>query len=137
MEIYARVADHLRQPLYQWWVPLYRATRALMAGRMDEAEQHNAQTAAVAERAGSDNGRFLASVQRVGLLLERGDREQAQRVQRSVNADALSGNEDPTYARAMDLATTAFLGEEPEAGAALRRIDEERLADQLPKDSEW
>jgi hypothetical protein len=35
----ARLAAELRQPMYQWWTPMFRAMRALLEGRASDAER--------------------------------------------------------------------------------------------------
>ncbi len=39
IEAFAAGADHLRQPLYLWHASVWRAMRALLAGRLEEAER--------------------------------------------------------------------------------------------------
>jgi len=39
IEAFARLASELRQPTYQWWTPMLRAMRALLEGRLAEAER--------------------------------------------------------------------------------------------------
>jgi tetratricopeptide (TPR) repeat protein len=50
IETIARLADELRQPLYQWWTPMFRAMRALLEGRLDEAERCAEAGAAIGQR---------------------------------------------------------------------------------------
>ena len=38
LAVHARLADELRDPLHLWYVPLFAAARALLQGRLDEAE---------------------------------------------------------------------------------------------------
>ena len=57
---YARAADQLRQPLYSWYVPVWRGMRALMSGDIAEAERRADEAEAIGHRAGSDNARLLA-----------------------------------------------------------------------------
>ena len=39
LEDYERLADHLRQPYFQWWAAIVRAMRALLEGRFDEGRR--------------------------------------------------------------------------------------------------
>jgi DNA-binding SARP family transcriptional activator len=39
IEAFAELAEQLRQPLYEWQVAVWRAMRALLAGRVEEAER--------------------------------------------------------------------------------------------------
>ena len=60
---FSLVADRLRQPLYRWYVPLWRGMRALMRRDLDEA----ARQCAIAEETGalahSDNAGMLTFTQ--------------------------------------------------------------------------
>jgi hypothetical protein len=60
------------QPLYAWYPPLWRSARALMDGRVEEAERLLDRAAAAGERAGSDNARLLVGVARWLSLLAAG-----------------------------------------------------------------
>ena len=68
----ARAAE-LRHPLYKWYVPLWKATRAARRAvlRVDAA---NLEAATIGERAGSSNAVLLCDTQRWCLLVETGDR---------------------------------------------------------------
>lgn len=60
---FARVADVLRDPLYRWYVPLWRGMRELMRGRIAESAAASAEAAALGELAGSGNARMLVTTQ--------------------------------------------------------------------------
>ena len=51
IEAYAGVAEELRQPLYLWFTPFFRATRALMEGRFEDCERLAQQALAIGRRA--------------------------------------------------------------------------------------
>jgi hypothetical protein len=55
IEAFARKAENLRQPLYLWYVPLWRAMRAIMQGRLDDAERYLDRAVATGKRASSRN----------------------------------------------------------------------------------
>lgn len=46
VENFARTAEALRQPLYLWYVPLWRGMRALMEGRLADCERHQVEAEA-------------------------------------------------------------------------------------------
>lgn len=58
---YARVADRLRQPLYGFYVPLWRGMRALTYGRLDEVAMFVAETTSIGASASSVNSEFLSA----------------------------------------------------------------------------
>jgi hypothetical protein len=58
---YARVAARLRQPLYAFYVPLWRGCRALTYGRLDEVARYVAEAATVGAAASSVNAEFLSA----------------------------------------------------------------------------
>ncbi len=60
IEAYARLAEVLRQPISQWYVPLFRGARALMEGRYRDAERLARQALDMGERAHSTNARMMA-----------------------------------------------------------------------------
>jgi tetratricopeptide (TPR) repeat protein len=60
IEAYARLAEVLRQPLSQWYVPLWRGARALMEGRFEESERLARQALEMGKRAHSQNAQMMA-----------------------------------------------------------------------------
>jgi tetratricopeptide (TPR) repeat protein len=60
IETYARLAEVLRQPISQWYVPLFRGARALMEGRFEDSERLARQALEMGERAQSTNSRMMA-----------------------------------------------------------------------------
>jgi len=73
IEAFERVAGALRQGLYQWYAPLWRATRRLMEGRLAEAERLVAEAMSIGEAAGSANAFLLGGVFRAFLSAQRFD----------------------------------------------------------------
>lgn len=80
IEVYGRLAEHLRQPLYLWYVPHFRAMRAMMNGRLGDADLLLQESSHLATRLSSGNAGMLVAVQRAGLAFERGDLPTAKRV---------------------------------------------------------
>ncbi len=60
IETYARLSEVIRQPLSQWYVPLFRGARALLEGRFKDSERLAAQALEMGERAHSMNARMMA-----------------------------------------------------------------------------
>lgn len=81
---YARRAQSLRQPLFSWYVPLWRGMRALMAGRLAEAETRTGEAEAQGRQAHSANASMLAASQRISIALERGRPKEAEHHLRSL-----------------------------------------------------
>jgi len=63
IERFAHIADQLRQPLYRWYVPLWRGMRALMRGEVDAAARHCAAAEEIGALAHSANARMLTFTQ--------------------------------------------------------------------------
>jgi AAA ATPase domain len=61
LSAYATVADRLRQPLYSFYVPLWRGMRALSYGRLDEVAMFVAETTSIGAAANSVNSEFLSA----------------------------------------------------------------------------
>ena len=70
---FAQVADALRQPTYQWYANLWRATRAIAAGNVAEYHTSAADAERLGRAAGSVNCDILTMAQRWFALLELGD----------------------------------------------------------------
>lgn len=64
MRSYETISDRLRQPLYSWFVPLWRGLRAHLAGDVAQVEACAAEAARIGALADSDNAEMLALVQR-------------------------------------------------------------------------
>ena len=60
---YERLADEVGLPHYRWYVPLWRATLAFLAGRWDEGSALTAQAEALGRRAADPNAPLHAGVQ--------------------------------------------------------------------------
>ncbi|HYY23740.1 MAG TPA: hypothetical protein VE780_17890, partial [Thermoleophilaceae bacterium] len=64
IEAYARLAGLVRQPLYGWYVPLWRGARALMQGDLARSRKLADQASAVGAQAQSENAAILADALR-------------------------------------------------------------------------
>ncbi len=62
-----RLAAVLRLPAYDWYVPLWRATLALLAGRAEEARRLTDEGDRIGRAAHDDNAKLLFEVQRVAI----------------------------------------------------------------------
>ncbi len=64
---HARLAAELRLLAYDWYVPMWKAALALLANRLEEAEQLSEEGARIGRRAQDDNAELLFEVQRNGI----------------------------------------------------------------------
>lgn len=69
IEAFARTAEALRQPLFLWYAPMWRAMRALMQGRLADVERLQAEAARIAARAPSENAHCSQGERRCGWRL--------------------------------------------------------------------
>jgi hypothetical protein len=129
---YETAVRPLRRPLYAWYPPLWRGTRALMEGRYDDCAAALDEVEELGRRAGSGNAGLLATTQRWCLYAETGDVAGLERVREAARTlEAYSG----LWPRV----TLALLA------AQFGRLDEaaQRLAAVTPRlpgavrDSEW
>jgi DNA-binding SARP family transcriptional activator len=70
LERYADATARLGLPAWSWYVPLWRACRAAMAGRYAEAEALGREAAAIGARAGDANAGRDVWMQRTAMLFE-------------------------------------------------------------------
>jgi DNA-binding SARP family transcriptional activator len=62
-----RLAAELRLPAYAWYVPLWRAALALLAGDVEEASRLSAEGERIGRAAHDDNAKLLFEVQRIAI----------------------------------------------------------------------
>ncbi|HET6167199.1 MAG TPA: AAA family ATPase [Marmoricola sp.] len=72
---FARIADTLHQPLYSWYVPLWRGYFAQLAGDLDEVARCAAEAGRIGRLVGSHNAFALSMTQQMWLDIERVDVE--------------------------------------------------------------
>lgn len=126
---FAALSNVLGQPLYGWYVPLWRGMRALMEGRLTDCRRLLDDAAAIG--AGSHNAHLLIATQRWCLLSETGDGEAV-----AALAEGLDLDEEPGVWAGVALALMA--AEAGRLSDARVRLDSAapRLAG-APRDSEW
>jgi tetratricopeptide (TPR) repeat protein len=67
-----RLAGDLRLPAYAWYVPLWRATLALLAERVEEARRLSEEGARIGRAARDDNAALLFETQRLAINMAGG-----------------------------------------------------------------
>ncbi|MET8101339.1 AAA family ATPase [Streptomyces sp. NPDC005236] len=128
---YDSAARRLRQPLYAWYVPLWRGTRALMEGRYDDCAAALAEVEALGGAAGSPNATLLAQTQRWCLYSATGDRDQLQLLRDRAPLERMPG----VWPRVTLALLAAQLGCHEEASRRLSGVMPSLV--RAPRDSEW
>ena len=132
---FAAVAEALGQPLYRWYVPLFRGMQAMLRGDLDEADQLCERAAALGLEAGSDNARMLSATLAAAIDMERGHFLELAAVYETSLAEEPWLRELPIALAMAPLLDIAH-GRHDEARARLHRFAEERFAS-VPLDSEY
>ncbi len=122
----------VRQPLYAWYPPLWRAARARAAGQDGDAAALLDEAAAAGERAGSGNAGMLVHVARWLALVADGERDAQYRLMTEVAAELGYSGTDYEVSKALCAASAGHLDA---ARAALDRLSEPMRVS--PIDSEW
>jgi len=134
IEAFARLADEIKQPLYSWYVSLWRGMQALLEGRFDDALTWADDAESVGARAHSTNAPMLAAVLRLMTLVQSGRPGEAR------EATAVLFRLMPalaqTYHDLFDAWFSARSGEIERGRAAFDRLAP-NLDDTVEKDSEW
>jgi hypothetical protein len=129
---YEMAVRPLRRPLYAWYVPLWRGTRALMEGRYDDCAAALDEVDELGRRSGSGNAELLAVTQRWCLYVDRGDAAGLERIRKEASLLERSPLLWPRVTLALVAAQSGRLDE------AARRLS--AVAPRLggaPRDSEW
>ena len=132
---FAAVADALGQPLYRWYVPLFRGMQALLRGDLEAADRLCAEAAGLGQDAGSDNARMLSATQAAAIAVERGEFLGLVGIFEAALQEQPWMRELP-IAIAMAPLIDVGRGREAEARAKLHALAAERFA-RIPVDSEW
>jgi DNA-binding SARP family transcriptional activator len=133
VDAYEGVADALGLPHYRWWVPLWRATLALIAGRGEEAEALGREALALGHRAEDPNAELFVGIQRAWGAL---DPDAFTEADRAYVARSMAASPAP-WAWMTGLAwIDAVLGREGEARELVDRLTRDDLA-ALPLDANW
>lgn len=131
MRTFGRIAEALRQPLYSWFVPLWRGYLAALRGDLDEVAQYADEAGRIGGLVGSHNAFALWMTQLMWVNIERGD------------LAALRGYVDRMSAEVPEMMPTeqSIFSMFPGQPDHVRRAFLPHLADaleELPKDdSEW
>jgi hypothetical protein len=130
---FERTAALLDDPLYSWYVPLWRAMRAFGAGRLDDALVLATEARRIGTRAGSENARVLPLVVELYVALALGDHDALRRLSGLLVGDMASlllANGTP-----MLLWVDVLFGATDAAARLRRLVDDVDRA--LAVDAEW
>jgi class 3 adenylate cyclase len=131
IEAFARLAKELRLPHYLGWATLFRATRAMLEGQLDEAERLNHEALALVERAQEP---LLAQVHRYQILNLRRVQGRLEEVEADLKEEAEAF---PTPWFEMNLVCLlSETGRKAEARAEFEPLAAADFAD-LPRDGQW
>src|SRR5262249_34490634 len=130
---YERVATQLGDPLYSWYVPLWRATRAYAQGRLEEARGLVLEARGVGERANSVNASMLGVVHSALVALDGRDPDEIERTWSAFGVLDRFAEPSVLVFRAL---VDARLGARTRARNTLERLGPEILQ-LIPLDQEW
>ena len=129
---HARLAAALRLPAYDWYVPMWRATLAVLADRLDDALRLSEEGARIGRSAHDDNAELLFEVQRnfIDGASGRMSDEAYDRIRRRAERSPAGG-----AWRAFLLARTLLRGD---ADGVARAVEGEATAlAAAPRDANW
>ncbi len=132
IEAFAAGAERLRQPLYRWNAAMWRGMRALLAGRIEEADELAAQALAIGSTAETVTAPQYYAIQLLAIR-----REQARMAELEVPARQMVASQPHRPAWRAALATLLWeTGRLDEARAELDRLAAEDFTD-IPEDGDW
>ena len=132
LAVHARLADELRDPLHLWFVPLYQANRAMLEGRMADAERLAAEAFATGRGVQAQNAAQLYAVQLFALRMMQG---RLSEVEQSLEEFARRYPAAPVW-RAAAAFASAVVGRTEHARRAFEALSVGGLAE-VPRDGEW
>jgi len=132
LAVHARLAEELRDPLHLWYVPLFHATRALLEGRLADAERFAGEAFAVGRRTQAQNAAQLYATQLFALRAEQG---RLSEVEGSLEEFGRRYPAAPVW-RAAAAFSLSVLGRTEDARRAFEAMTGGRVAE-VPRDGEW
>jgi len=132
LAVHARLAEELRDPLHLWHVPLFNATRAMLEGRLRDAERFAAEAFAVGRRAQAQNAAQLYATQLFALRAEQG---RLSELEPSLEEFGRRYPAAPIW-RAASAFSLSVLGRTEDARRAFEAMTGGHVA-QVPRDGDW
>lgn len=130
--MFSASADAIREPLYRWYVPLWRGMRALMSGRVEESTALCAEADTLGAMAGSVNAAMLTLTQRWVRLRVEGRLTEAAEL---LDDYALEVFGELAGTLAVSALSRLQLGDADGARTRLREMVAD--LDRIPLDAEW
>ena len=132
IEAFARLVAVIRQPLYAWFVPLWRGMRALARGQVAACQSLLEQATRLGAEAHSDNAWILTESLHWYLARESGDVETPLRMMDGVLA------QEPVLGAQLRVSATLMIADAGRHAEARARLDADAAAIRaVPVDSEW
>ncbi len=132
LAVHARLAEELRDPLHLWYVPLFNATRALLEGRLADAEVFAGEAFAVGRRTQAQNAAQLYATQ---LFVLRAEQGRLSEVEQSLEEFGRRYPAAPVW-RAAAAFSLSVLGRTEDARRAFEAMAGGHVAE-VPRDGEW
>lgn len=132
LAVHARLAAEQRDPLHLWYVPLFQASRALLEGRLADAERLALTAFEVGRGTQPQNAAQLYAVQLLGLRTEQGRLEE---VDQSLAEFGRRYPAVPVWRAAATFAN-AMLGRTDDARRAFEGLCAGEMAE-IPRDADW
>ena len=133
---YAFAAATIGDALYDWWVPLWRGTRAHADGRFDDARELRADARERGLEGGSSNADVLWLIARLFQALDEGDAAALDATWWELTERHPGLFHQTEAVAGIRAFAAARFGDAPLCRAALESAGPEAL-DRLPKDQEW
>ena len=132
LALHERLAAELRDPLHLWYVPLFKATRAMLEGRLAEAERFAADAFAVGRRTQAQNAAQLYATQLFALRAEQG---RLAEIEQSLEEFGRRYPAAPVW-RAAAAFSLSVLGRTEDARRAFEAMTGGHVVE-VPRDGEW
>jgi hypothetical protein len=131
IEAYSRLAALIRQPLYSWYVPLWRAARALMRGDLAGAARLGEDARTIGDEAQSENATILHEALMFYVLREGGRSHFPESLNRYLESEQVYGVQ-------VRVSLTLMLADAGRLEEVRARLDADEAAIRgAPVDSEW
>jgi hypothetical protein len=132
LAVHARLAAELRDPLHLWYVPLFEVARALLEGRLRDAERFAGEALSVGRGTQPQNAAQMYAVQ---LFMLRSEQARLGEIEQSLEEFGRRYPAAPVW-RAASTFSLAALGRLEDARRAFEALNAGGLAE-VPRDADW
>jgi DNA-binding SARP family transcriptional activator/class 3 adenylate cyclase len=130
--LHARLTEELRDPVHLWYVPVFKATRALLHGRLADAERFAREALAIGRGTQPQNAAQLYAVQLFALRAEQGRLSEVEHALEEFDRRYPAA---PVWRAASGFAS-AQLGRLEDAQRTFEALTANGAAD-IPRDADW